>query len=179
MKGTKKLTLCGVLIALASALSYMERFIPLQVVIPLPGFKLGMANIVTLIALYLLGVKSAYAILILRCILGAAFGGGVSGLMFSLTGGVMSLTVMAWVKNIPWISVYGVSILGAAVHNIGQICAAIVLMQSVYIGAYLPWLLIVAIFTGCATGSAAAGILRILCKVSPDMLGENSSLGEF
>ena len=148
MKKTKKLTTCAVLISLALALSYMERFIPLQMAIPLPGIKLGLANIVTLIAMYYLDVKSAYAIVFIRCLMGAIFGGGVSGLMFSLTGGLLSLTMMLLAKKLPCFSIFGVSIIGAATHNIGQILAAMLLMQSVYIGAYLPYLLIVALFTG-------------------------------
>lgn len=160
MTKTKKLTLCALLIALALALSYTERFIPLQMIVPLPGVKLGLANIVTLIALYLLGPKYAFAILIPRCIFGAVFGGGITGLMFSLTGGILAMSTMALAKKLPLFSVYGVSILGAAAHNVGQILAAMLLMHSYYIGAYLPYLLLVALFTGFATGAAGAGVLR-------------------
>ena len=78
MQKTKRLTLCALLIALALAHSYTERFIPLQMVVPLPGVKLGLANIVTLIALYVMGSKYAFAILIPRCIFGAVFGGGIT-----------------------------------------------------------------------------------------------------
>ena len=166
MSKTKRLALCAVLIALAMALSYTERFIPLQMIIPLPGVKLGLANIVTLMALYLLGPKYAFAILIPRCIFGAVFGGGITGLLFSLTGGVLAMAVMVLARNIPIFSVYGVSIFGAAAHNIGQILAAMVLMNSVYIGAYLPYLLIVALFTGFATGAAVAGVLRAMKTVN-------------
>ena len=162
MSKTKRLTLSAVLVSLALALSYAERFIPLQMIIALPGVKLGLANVVTLVALYYLGAKSAFAILIVRCVLGAAFGGGITGLLFSLTGGVLSMSVMALCKRIPFLSVYGVSVLGAAAHNIGQILAAMVLMQSVYVGMYLPYLLVVALFTGFATGGAGAGVLAIL-----------------
>lgn len=162
MYHTKRIVQSAILISLALALSYIERFIPLQLLIPLPGVKLGLANVVTLMALYLLGRKSAFVILILRCIMGAIFGGGITGLFFSLTGGILSMTVMALCKNAPFLSVYGVSILGAAAHNIGQILAAMVLMHSVYIGLYLSYLLIVALFTGFATGAACAGVLRIL-----------------
>ena len=165
MSKTKRLTVCAILIALALALSYTERFIPLQMVIPLPGVKLGLANIVTLIALYLLGPKAAFGILIPRCIFGAVFGGGITGLMFSLTGGILAMVVMALARKIPIFSIYGVSILGAAAHNIGQILAAMVLMNSIYIGAYLPYLLVVALFTGFATGTAGAGVLRALKTV--------------
>lgn len=165
MNRTKKMSLCAMMVSLALALSYMERFIPLQLVIPLPGIKLGLANIVTLIALYLLGEKNTYMIVLLRCLLGSMFGGGISGLLFSLTGGLLAVTVMAAAKRIPCFSVYGVSILGAAAHNVGQICAAMVLMQSVYIGAYLTYLLIVALFTGYAIGGASSGVLRVLCSL--------------
>ncbi len=162
MKAVKKIPLCALLIALALALSYTERFIPLQLVIPLPGIKLGLANIVTLVALSLLGWKDTVWIVLLRCIMGAVFGGGISGLLFSLTGGLLSLCVMTLAGKTSCFSIYGISILGSAAHNIGQICAAMVLMQTVYIGAYLPYLLIVALFTGFATAAAASGVLKIL-----------------
>ena len=152
------------LTALALALSYMERFIPLQLVIPLPGFKLGLANIVTLTALFLLNTKYAAAILVVRCILGAAFGGGITGLAFSLCGGLLAMTAMVLIKKANLFSVYGISVLGAAAHNVGQILAAMVLMHSVYVGAYLPWLLLVGIATGLLTGGICAGILRVLPK---------------
>ncbi len=165
MNKTRRLTLGAVLISMALVLSYMERFFPLQMVIPLPGIKLGLANIVTLTALYLFGPGQAYTILALRCILGSIFGGSVTGLLFSLTGGTLSMLVMILARKLPFLSVYGVSILGAAAHNIGQILAAMTLMQSVWIGAYLPYLLIIAVFTGFATGAACAGVLHVLAGV--------------
>ena len=165
MKKTRSVAHSAVLIALALALSYTERFIPLQLLIPLPGVKLGLANIVTLMALYLLGGKHAFAILAVRCVLGSLFGGGVTGLLFSLTGGLLSMAVMTLCKRVPLFSIYGVSILGAAAHNVGQILAAMLVMDSVYVGAYLPYLLAVALFTGSATGAACAGVLRALKAV--------------
>ena len=162
MSKAKQIAFCAVMTALALALSYMERFLPLQLVIPLPGVKLGLANLVTLVALYLLKPRHAFGILVPRCILGAVFGGGITGLAFSLTGGLLAMAVMCIARKIPVFSVYGVSILGAAAHNVGQILAAMVLMNSYFIGAYLPYLLVVALFTGFATGAACAGVLRSL-----------------
>lgn len=162
MKKTRRLTLCAILIALALGLSYMERFIPLNLVVPLPGVKLGLANIVTLMALYFLDVPTAFTVLILRCILNTPFGGSITALAFSAIGGVFALAVMALARHIPQISIYGVSILGAAAHNIGQICAAMVLLGSTYVIAYLPFLLLVSILTGVITGSAASGSFRVL-----------------
>ncbi len=164
MGKAKKISLCAILIALALALSYMERFIPLQLIIPLPGFKLGLANIVTLAALFLLKAKYAFAILVVRCIWGAVFGGGITGLVFSLSGGLLAMTAMVLGKKFKLFSVYGISVMGAAAHNIGQILAAMVLMNTVYVGAYLPWLLLIGIVTGLMTGGICAGVLRVLPK---------------
>lgn len=157
-----QMTLCAILVSMALVLSYIEHFIPLQMFIPLPGVKLGLANIVTLMALFFLGMKSAFTILILRCILGAVFGGGISGLAFSVVGGVFAMTTMCIFKHCREISVYGVSMLGAAAHNMGQILVAVFLMGSVYVIGYLPYLLLVSVFTGMATGSLCSGIFRIL-----------------
>ncbi len=162
MKQTKKLALCAVLIALALALSCTERLIPLQLFIPLPGVKLGLANVVSLVSLYLLGWKPTFAIVVLRCILGAMFGGGVTGFLFSLTGGLLAMGTMCLSKAVALFSIYGVSILGAAAHHVGQIMVAMLVMHSGYVLAYLPYLLLVALFTGFATGALSGGILRAL-----------------
>ena len=165
MRKTKTIAQSAILIALALALSYAERFIPLQLLIPLPGVKLGLANVVTLVALYRLGWKQTLPIVLIRCVLGAFFG-SLTGLLFSLTGGLLSLSLMALCKNTPVFSVYGISILGAAAHNIGQILAAMALMNSIYVCAYLPYLLLIGICTGLATGAACAGVLRAIKAVS-------------
>ena len=162
MRGTRRLTLCAVLIALAMSLSYMERFIPLDLVVPLPGVKLGLANIVTLMALYFLDVPSAFTILILRCLLNMPFSGSITALFFSLMGGTLALTVMALAKKIRFLSPYGVSVLGAAAHNTGQIAAAMLTLRSTYVIGYLPFLLAVSIVTGLITGAASCGTFRAL-----------------
>ena len=164
MRKAKEESLCAILLALALALTYVERLIPLQLVVPLPGIKLGLANIVTLVVLYTLKTRYAFLILVPRCCFTAAFGGGATGFWFSLCGGLLALVVMSLAKKAAFLSVYGVSMIGAAAHNIGQIMAAMVLMNSVYIGAYLPYLLIVAIVTGLITGGICAGVLRVLPK---------------
>lgn len=162
MGKAKEISLCAVMTALALALAYAERFIPLQLVIPLPGVKLGLSNIVTLVALALLRPRYAAAILLCRCLLGAVFGGGITGLAFSLCGGILALGAMLLAKKADRFSVYGVSMLGAAAHSAGQILAAMVLMGSMYVGAYLGWLLLVSLATGLFTGGVCAGILRVL-----------------
>lgn len=159
---TKRIALGALLTALALGLSYMERFIPLQLAVPLPGVKLGLANIVTLLALYFLGSSTAATVLVLRCVLGSVFGGGVTALAFSLTGGLLALGTMLAARRLRFLSIYGVSILGAAAHNIGQIFAAMAVLKSVTVASYLPFLLIVSVATGMLTGAAASGSFRAL-----------------
>jgi heptaprenyl diphosphate synthase len=164
MTKAKQISLCAILLALSLTLSYMERFIPLQMVVPLPGFKLGLANIVTLLALCLFKDRYVLLILLCRCVLGAIFGGGITGLLFSLCGGIMAFGCMAAGKRFSRFSIYGISVMGAAAHNIGQGIAAMVLMNSVHIGLYLPYLLLIGILTGLLTGGICAGVLRVLPK---------------
>lgn len=162
MGKTRSLALCAILTALALGLSYMERFLPLQLLVPLPGIKLGLANIVTLFALYILGSRSTFQILTIRCLLGALFGGGLTAFFFSITGGILALSTMALARRLPFLSIYGVSILGAAAHHVGQILVAVLLLRSVYIVAYLPFLLLVAIVTGFLTGAVSAANFRAM-----------------
>ena len=111
---TRDVTLCALLTALALALSYLENFFPLSLVIPLPGVKLGLANVVTLLALYVLGPGRAMLILLARCLLGAVFAGNMNALIFSLMGGVTAMAVMILLSRGRRLSVYGVSVGGAA-----------------------------------------------------------------
>ena len=112
--------MCAMLTALALGLSTLENLFPVTLFIPLPGVKLGLANIVTLYALYALGFPSALAILLVRCTLGALFAGNASALLFSLLGGLSALLVMALLSRTKKLSIFGVSIAGAAAHNCGQ-----------------------------------------------------------
>ena len=143
---TKQLTLCAVLTALALALSYLENFFPLSLAIPIPGIKLGLANIVTVFALYALGPAQALLILAGRCLL----------------GGFSAMLVMISLSRCRKLSIYGVSIGGAAAHNCGQIAAACLTLGSGAPLYYLPILLGASLVTGAVTGLAAACLFRAL-----------------
>ena len=145
---TKQLTLCAVLTALALAFSYLENFFPLSLAIPIPGIKLGLANIVTVFALYAL--------------LGAVFAGNMNALIFSLLGGFSAMLVMILLSRFRHLSIYGVSIGGAAAHNCGQIAAACLTLGSMAPLYYLPILLGASLITGAVTGVAAACLFRAL-----------------
>lgn len=162
---TKKLALCAVLTALALGLSTLESLFPVSVLVPLPGIKLGLANIVTVFALYRLGDIPALAILIARCLLGAMFAGNASALLFSLMGGVLAMLTMIVLRRVRGLSVYGVSIAGAAAHNIGQICAAMVVLGGTAVLGYLPVLLGVSLITGTLTGFVASLLFRAMRSI--------------
>lgn len=132
---------------MALALSYLENFFPLSLAIPIPGIKLGLANIVTLFALYALGPGQALLILLARCLLGAVFAGNMNALIFSLLGGVTAMGVMIALSRLKRLSVYGVSVGGAAAHNCGQVAAAVLTLGNTAPLYYLPVLLGVSLFT--------------------------------
>ena len=136
---------------MALGLSYLENFFPLSAAIPLPGVKLGLANIVTLFALYALGPGQALLILLARCLLGAMFAGNANALL-----------VMALLSRSRRLSVYGVSTGGAAAHNCGQILAAMLTLGGTGPLYYLPVLLGVSLFTGGLTGFLTACLFRAL-----------------
>lgn len=159
---TRQLALCAVLTAMALALSYLENFFPLSLAIPIPGFKLGLANIVTVFALYALGPAQALLILLSRCFLGAVFAGNMNALIFSLLGGVSAMLAMILLSRLRGLSVYGVSVGGAAAHNCGQVAAAVLTLGNTAPLCYLPILLGVSLFTGALTGLIAAGLFRAM-----------------
>ena len=161
----KQIALGAVLTALALGLSVMENLFPVTAVIPLPGVKLGLANIVTLFALYRLGSRPALSILTARCLLGSLFAGNVSALLFSLMGGLAAMLVMIGLKRFRRLSVFGVSIGGAAAHNIGQIGAAIITLGDTAVLGYLPVLLGVSLITGTVTGLVTALLFRAMKNV--------------
>ena len=123
---TKKIALCGVLTALAMIFSYIESVIPIP--IPVPGIKLGVANIAVITILYVLGVKEAIVINLLRIALTALLFGNVNSFLFSISGAVLSLTIMIIMKRLDFFSCIGVSVCGGVMHNVGQIIAAVFIM---------------------------------------------------
>ena len=163
---TKNIALCAVLAALALGLSTLEGLFPISLLVPLPGIKLGLANIVTVFALYQLGSGAALAILVTRCLLGGLFAGNLSAMLFSVLGGLTAMLVMILLRQLPRLSVYGVSIGGAAAHNCGQIAAACLTLGSMAPLYYLPILLGASLITGAVTGVAAACLFRALAHTN-------------
>lgn len=155
-----RLTRCAVLTALALALSVAEGLVPLTILFPLPGLRLGLANLVTVYALCRLSRHEALLILFARCLLGALLGGNLMALAFSLTGGLLAMAVMVVLLQFGGFSLFGVSIGGAAAHNTGQILAAMVVLRTGAPMVYLPPLLLCSIVTGAVTGSISTLLVQ-------------------
>ncbi len=162
MSKTKQIALCGMLTALALGLSYAESAFPLVWVIPLPGVKLGLANLVTVFALYALGTQSALMILVARCVLGGIFAGNINALLYSLLGGLCAMGVMIVLSRSRRLSIYGVSMGAAAGHNCGQILAAMLTLGNTAPLYYLPFLLGISLVTGAITGLLAGLLFQSL-----------------
>lgn len=164
----KKITLNGLLISLALVISLTERLFPLQLIVPLPGVKLGLANIVTMFALFYLGISSAMTITVLRCILASLLFGGMSSLLYSLSGAFMALLIMAIIKlgYDKIFSLVGVSIGGAAGHNFGQVLMASAMMKNTAVFAYLPILLFAGLITGLLTAIVSLNLFSIFDKTN-------------
>ncbi len=150
----RRLTRCAVLTALALALSVAEGLVPLTILFPLPGLRLGLANLVTVYALCRLSGREALLILVSRCLLGALLGGNLMSLAFSLTGGLLALGTMFLLLHMRGLSLFGVSVAGAAAHNTGQILAAMAVLGPRAPLVYLPPLLLCSLITGTVTGGA-------------------------
>lgn len=153
-KKVKNIAFYGMMIALAFIFSYLESFIPINALIPIPGVKLGLANVVVLFALYTMKFRDALVIAVIRIFLAGLLFGNPMTIAYSFVGGMLSLVVMALVKKTK-LSIMGVSMLGGICHNIGQLLVAVVLTETVRIAYYLPVLLISGMVTGLLMGFAA------------------------
>lgn len=154
---TRDLALCGMLTALAMIFSYIEAVIPLPTGIP--GIKLGLANLVIVIALYTLGFKRALVINLVRILAVGITLTGVFAMLYSLAGGLLSLIVMGLLKRTDRFSMVGVSMAGGVMHNVGQLAVAAVMVTDIKMFLYLPVLLFAGLITGILIGIASRILL--------------------
>lgn len=158
----KMIVLSGLLAAVAAALSWFERFVPIQAIVPIPGLKFGLANIVTMFAIFFLGRRYTFAIVITRCILGAMFGGGIISFAFSLTGALLAAIIMMLLKSgyKKHFSLYGISLAGSTAFNIGQVLIAAVVFEDIALFTYLPTLMTGGIVTGILTAIISVALFK-------------------
>ena len=154
----------GIFTALALIFSYVESLVPLPVGIP--GVKLGLANLVVVVALYKLKTGEALAISVIRILVSGFFFSSLAAILYSLAGGLLSVTVMAALKKTGAFSVIGVSMAGGVSHNIGQLIMAMLVVETYAVGYYLPALLIAGLLTGAFIGAAGRELLKRIESIS-------------
>ena len=159
---TKKITIAGIFTALAIGLAFMERLIPVN--FGIPGIKLGLANIVTVTSLFILGPVYALVIQVTRVILSTMLFGSAASLIYSLTGGLLSIAVMILLTKLKrqLFSIVAISVTGAVFHNIGQILAASLVVMNLNLAFYLPVLMISGVITGLFVGFISSYLTKAL-----------------
>ena len=150
----------GLMAALALIFSYVEAIIPYNPGIP--GIKLGIANVVTVIALYRYGIRDAAAVSVIRIVVAGLLFNGLFGMLYSLAGAALSLAGMAALKKTDLFSVVGVSMAAGVLHNTGQLLMAAALIEDLRIFFYFPVLLFSGIAAGILVGFISAMVLRAL-----------------
>ena len=154
----------GVFTTLALIFSYVETLIPIN--FGIPGIKLGLANLIIIIALYKMSVKEAYVLSVVRVVLAGFIFGNLFSIIYSLAGGLLSLTVMTLLKKTDKFSLFGISMAGGVFHNVGQLIVAIIVMENLNIAYYMPVLLISGLITGFLIGLVAGEMLKRLSKLT-------------
>lgn len=154
----RNIAICGVFIALAMILSYLENLVPINVAVP--GIKLGLANLVTIVALCKLGIRHTIIISVGRIILSGLLFGNPLVIIYSLAGATLSIIVMCLVRKIKIFTVTGVSICGAVSHNFGQLIVAAILLENTKIFYYMAVLSVFGAVAGALIGILAGYILK-------------------
>lgn len=156
---TKKLVTASLLVAIGITLQIFENMFPIMNAVP--GGKLGLANIVTLVMLYIFDTKTSLVCAVVRAFLASLLYGGVTSIIYSTTAAAISAVVMAvLVKNAKPLSPVGVSVCGAFCHNATQVFVASILLSNGWIFTYLPTLGIVSCVSGIATGYVAKVVIE-------------------
>lgn len=153
----------GVFTALALIFSYVESLISIP--FKVPGIKLGLANLVIVVVLYKMGTKEAYILAVIRVVLSGFLFGNLFSIIYSLAGGLLSLTAMVVLKNTKAFSLLGISAMGGVFHNVGQLLMAALVLESQSIWYYFPVLLISGLVTGILIGILAGEMLKRLNNI--------------
>lgn len=156
---TRKIALLGLLTAIALTIFMVEAQIP--PVVPVPGVKLGLSNIVTVFAVFVMGPGEGIAVLACRVFLGAVFAGNFSSILYSASGGLLAiLTTIGCRYILKENQLWAAGCLGAIAHSIGQMAAAVAVSGTPGLLVYLPIMIIISIFTGLFTGFCAQFLIN-------------------
>jgi heptaprenyl diphosphate synthase len=166
----RKIALLGALLALSLALSVVESMLGALVPVPIPGVKLGLANIISMFLLSYFSLPAALVIALLRTLLASLFGGGITMFLYSAPGALLSTLVMyaalRWVRPL---SIVGVSMLGAVTHNVAQVCVAVLTTGEIRLFYYA--------FILVAVGAVSGAITGVVARVSFDRASKALHIG--
>ena len=158
----RKIATLGMLTALAMVLGFVETLIPIN--LGIPGMKLGLANLIVIIAFYLFDIKTGVIVSLLRIVLIAMTFGNISMMFYSISGAALSLLCMILAKQIKGFSMVGIIIIGGIMHNVGQIICAAFVVRTNGVFTYLPVLMIAGVVSGMLIGIAAS---LVIVRVKP------------
>ena len=157
----KRVALCGLLLSMMLVLGWVEHMIPLNAAIP--GIKLGLSNGVLIFAVYMLDIPTSFVLMVLKVVLSCAFLGNPASMMiYGFAGGILSLTGMVLLSRVKGMHPVTVSMVGGALHNVGQVAAAMVMLNTPNLMYYMAVLMIVGIACGVLTGVCANLVMKHL-----------------
>ena len=177
---TKKIAQLGFFLAFALILAYVESLIPFS--FGIPGIKLGLPNLIVVILLYqnsvnsdqidaaandmsCFGTREALLVNILRIVLSGFLFGNLYAILYALAGALFSFAAMIICRHFRCFSMVGISVLGGVFHNIGQIIVAMFVVETVYVGYYIPFLIVSGTVTGAVLGVAAMELMPYLVRL--------------
>jgi len=160
---SKSIASIGLCTALALILAYVE--VLMQPIIPsIPGIKMGLPNVIIVFLLYRRSAASAIGVSVFRIILVSLLFGNVMALIYSLAGGILSMLVMMILRRLNFMSAVGVSVAGGVSHNVGQILAAMILLDTTELGYYLVVLTVTGTIAGVLVGLCGSLLIKKIPK---------------
>lgn len=155
MKQTQRLALSAMFVAVMLVLGYIESMIPTSWT-PVPGIKLGLSNSVLLLSLYWLGIPISIQLMVIKVFLSGITFSGVNAMMYALAGGVVSLAAMIlMIYVIKGVSPIGAGIVGGAMHNVGQVALAMIVLNTTGLLVLMAFLIVIGAVMGAVTGTLA------------------------
>ncbi len=157
---TRRIALCGLLIAMMLVLGFVESRIPINAGIP--GIKLGLSNGVLIFAVYMLDIPTAWLLMVLKVLLSGLLFGGFNTIMYALAGGVLSMLAMTLLSKVRGMHPITVSMVGGVMHNVGQVTLAMILLHTQQLLYYMAVLILVGLICGALTGIVASSVMKHL-----------------
>ena len=160
---TRRVALCGLLIAMMLVLGFVESRIPINVGIP--GIKLGLSNGVLIFAVYMLDIPTAWMLMALKVTLSGLLFGGFNTIMYALAGGELSMLCMSLLSRVKGMHPITVSMVGGVMHNVGQVAMAMIVLQTPQLLFYMAVLMLVGLACGALTGIVAFSVVGHMKKI--------------